>query len=964
MGIPTNCKRLVEVDFPLVEVSKFAAKEKTIATGSIGSIHKWFARRPLASCRAMNLACLLPDPADENCPTELRRTIAKTLDKFEKSFDVRKLNLTKIGCLSVSRNSPIALRNRLLNFIAIQSNYHSRASPEIIRCSKELLHGIFTNPPVVLDPFSGGGSIPLEALRVGAKVIATDLNPIPVELNKLQLSLLPNSSSNFEAKVLSEANKIQSVLESFFQPLYPITDRNWEPIGYICARTITCEGSGCGLQYPLLSSPWVSKTKTNRVCYSFRKGDTNEVVVEIINNPKTTEIPEKTIHRGHAKCPICNHTTPNQSVTNQLARKRGGAADSRMLVVIGKPKIGKGRVYSLPGKQDIDARVSAANILSKIRKDSKYRSLIPTESLPDKSLGFSVQRYGIKCWSDLYSPRQLLTQVMVSEEVNKIQDPLVKTILSLVVSKWADRNCSLAGWDSKNGYFKDTFALQTINITWDFVEIVPFSRQGGPNWLLRVKDTMRGVSSAKLGIDSGDISVLQADASEHPLGDSTLDGYFTDPPYYDKVPYSNLSNFFLVWLKRILTIENLENGLAPVGNEIIKDAKSTDSEENIKSSQWYENMMQKAFSEGRRMIRSDGIGYVVFADKSTEGWGTAIKGLVNSGWMITASWPITTELDRRMRGQRSASLTTSVHIVIRPRPKNSAVGEWSTVLTNLPKTINLWLARMTADGIMGADAIYSCIGPAMKLFSKYDSVERASGEEVSIDEYLQYVWDTVSDEAIKLLSSESEQSTAEADARFSMMVIWTLRQSTNEKYSSKESTDEGDIEVATEPSRFTIPFDTASLLARGIGAVIDDLEKSEVIEVKGGIVKILSPEDRRHYLLGVTNNTSIVQQKPSGGIQVKLGESWEEAEARIDNATKQKDLIEMPNRDSKLDKLHQAMLLHGDGNSVALETHIRDNIGDDPAVWQLAITLNTLYPEGSWERNKVEGVIARYQSLR
>jgi hypothetical protein len=301
---------------------------------------------------------------------------------------------------------------------------------------------------------------------------------------------------------------------------------------------------------------------------------------------------------------------------------------------------------------------------------------------------------------------------------------------------------------------------------------------------------------------------------------------------------------------------------------------------------------------------------------------------------------------------------------MRPRKKKFGVGQWNEVLDQLPTITQNWLEKMEKSGVIGADAIYSCIGPAMELFSKYESVERASGQKVNVEEYLGIVWDTVAEEALKLLGPYSVQSTVETDARFFLMSIWTLRQSANINYMSGEVIDGEKTELSDKPSKFELPFDTASLLARGIGAVIEDLEKTNVIDVKKGIVKILSPEDRRHYLLGITNGKSKVHQKASDGIQLKLGESSEDAEARVEVEARQQGLIEMPKRDSQLDKLHQAMLLHADGNSTALEAHLRDNVGDDPMFWQLANTLNTLYPEGSWERAKIEGVISRYNSLR
>jgi putative DNA methylase len=973
MAIPVNCKRLVEVDFPMVAVSEASSEEKNIAIGSFAATHVWWARRPLAACRAMNLACMIPDPADSNCPTDLRKIIANALDELHRAPGGQiKLTVTKNnwsqkedGDLSASRNRPATLRRRLLKFIGEYSQWDLKMNDDYTKCARKIITGCNEGNPILLDSFAGGGSIPLEGIRVGLSSIATDINPIPILLNKLQLEYLP--TINVEAylkKARLEAERINSILSdeiSEYFPLHRFQGVEEIPSGYLCARTVICEGIGCGLEIPLIPSSWVSKSKHNKVAYSFSKNN-EKVSIDLIYNPQSNEITEQTCKGGNAKCPICNHVTPVKSVRKQLSSRQGGTMDSRLVAIVSS-KNGKGRIYRTPNKEDILARESAKQAVIDFLSKNPELS-IPNESLPPQgSLGTRVQGYGVEKWSDLFTPRQTLAILVLSREVKNIKDPIVRLILAFTVSKFTDRNSSLSTWMVTRESYNQTFKSHRLQMAWDFYEQRPFGNIG-TNFMSTFTGISRGILSARVPNDSLTGKSIFSDATNHILPDDSIDLWAVDPPYYDSVPYSDISNYFVVWLKRILPIDNiiLENGISPKKTELIMDNSISGGVK--KNKDWYENSVTSALSEGQRVTKDSGISYWVYAHKSTEGWATVLKGITNSGWKVTASWPISTERTKRMRALDSAALSTSVHIVMRPRGESAGVGQWSEILNQLPDKLSKWLTRMKQSKVMGADAIYSCIGPAMELFSKYDSVERASGEEVNIDEYLQYVWDTVADEAVKLLIPDSKHSTAEPEARFSMMAIWTLRQSENVDYLSGESLDEGEVEVVAEPSKLTIPFDTASLLARGIGAVIEDLERSEIIDIKGGNVKILSPEDRRHYLLGFTNGDSKVQLKDSGSFQMKLGESSEEAEARVGVETKQKGFIEMPKRDSQLDKLHQAMLLHADGNSVALEAHLRDNIGDDPAVWQFANTLNTLFPEESWERSKIEGVIARYQSLR
>ena len=271
-------------------------------------------------------------------------------------------------------------------------------------------------------------------------------------------------------------------------------------------------------------------------------------------DPNNHEIPEKTVKNGDATCPVCSHVTPRKAVQRQLRARRGGSSDSRLLAVVGTPVFGTGRTFRLPTKEEIDSRKAAEKRVQEVFDDDARSNLIPSELLPPSgTLGFRVQPYGMTEWADLYSPKQLLTQIRLVEEVSSISDAAVRTALSFVVSKLADLNSSLCGWRANVAFFGRVFALQTIQMSWDFYEINPFNTIGGVNFLRRLKGVEEGVEAASLGgpVVPGSTSAI-SDATSHSLPDGVLDGFFTDPPYYDKVPYSNLSNFFLVWLKRMI----------------------------------------------------------------------------------------------------------------------------------------------------------------------------------------------------------------------------------------------------------------------------------------------------------------------------------------------------------------------------------------------------------------------------
>jgi len=257
-------------------------------------------------------------------------------------------------------------------------------------------------------------------------------------------------------------------------------------------------------------------------------------------------------------------------------------------------------------------------------------------------------------------------------------------------------------------------------------------------------------------------NVQTADSTEHPLPDEGVRVWFTDPPYCDAVPYADLSDFFFVWLKRTLPGHpllrdpyDLTNLLTPKTREAVQDETKKD-DSRPKDRAWFEETMARAFAEGRRVFCEDGVGSVVFAHKTTEGWEAFLSGMIRGGWTITGSWPIATERPGRLRSQDSAALATSVHLVCRLRPNDAPVGDWGNVLGELPGRVGDWMERLQAEGIRGADLAFACIGPALEIFSRYSRVETADGQEVKLAEYLEKVWEVVGRTALEQVLGTAE----------------------------------------------------------------------------------------------------------------------------------------------------------------------------------------------------------------
>jgi adenine-specific DNA methylase len=292
------------------------------------------------------------------------------------------------------------------------------------------------------------------------------------------------------------------------------------------------------------------------------------------------------------------------------------------------------------------------------------------------------------------------------------------------------QNSSGCRWKASGESLMDIFGRQALPIVWDFAESNPFAGSTGD---FRVQSEWLAELVTPFFIHPGQLQ--PADATEHPLPDETAQVWFTDPPYYDAIPYADLSDFFFVWLKRALPGHPLlrdlfdqANLLTPKAREAVQDeTKKAPSpltplpkgeEMGVKDRQWFEETMAKAFAEGRRVLREDGIGSVVFAHKTTEGWEALLSGMIRGGWTITGSWPIATEMASRLRARESAALATSVHLVCRPRPEEALVGDWGAVLRELPKRVGDWMERLQGEGVRGADLVFACIGPALEIFSR------------------------------------------------------------------------------------------------------------------------------------------------------------------------------------------------------------------------------------------------------
>jgi SAM-dependent methyltransferase len=449
----------------------------------------------------------------------------------------------------------------------------------------------------------------------------------------------------------------------------------------------------------------------------------------------------------------------------------------------------------------------------------------------------------------------------------------------------------------------------------------------------------------------------------------------TDPPYYDAVPYASLSDFCYVWLRRMLHElhpDLFRWPLTPKAEECIMDPGPPPPGEPEKTKEFFETTMERALAECRRVLRPDGVAVVLFAHKGTAGWEAMLNALIRAGWTVTNSWPIETERGARMRAKNSAVLASSVFLVCRPRLENAGVGDWRRVLEEMNRKVAAWLPRLEKEGIHGADAIFSCIGPALEVYSRYDRIERADGQVIPLGDvrngkgeviqrgFLSYVWEAVAREALKIIFPDADPAGFEQDARVTAMWLWAIR-TRSTALAHEEVEDEGELEEGEEQeagrkrlSGYVLPYDDARLIFQALGAREEGLKRpGGIVEVKGNMARLLSVAERRKWLFST-----------EGGEEPPRRHRREESGLFEEVPSEPETEIALVLRESTLDRLHQAMLLFADGRSAALRRFlVEEGVGKDNRFWRLADALSRLYPANAPEKRWVDGLLARKKVL-
>ncbi|MEU7655299.1 DUF1156 domain-containing protein [Micromonospora taraxaci] len=812
-------RKLIEVSLPLEAINKESAREKSIRHGHPSTLHLWWARRPLAACRAVLFAQLVDDPSSD--PT-------------------------------LSEEDQILERKRLHNLIerlVVWENANDEALIQEAR--REIWKSCGGNPPPILDPFAGGGSIPLEAQRLGLEAHASDLNPVAVLINKALIEIPPKwegqppvfpgaassrmggwpGTTGLAEDVRRYGQWMRDEAEKRIGHLYPeatLPDGSKaKVIAWIWARTVRCPNPACRIEMPLVRSRWLSKKKGGEAYVNpsvVGSKVTFSIGHEVASAP--TKDNDGTVSRTGAVCIGCAEPVPLSYVRSEGKAKRIG---TQLMGIVAEGN--RRRVYLPPNEK----HVKAANAPRPID--------VPDTEIPHNPRYLTTPNYGINKHTDLFTNRQLVTlstltnllseahkQILVDavsgdmskgaplesggSDANAYADS-VATYLALAVSRLADISNAFCGWEVSKTQVRHLFTRQAISMLWDFAETFPFGMAAG-GFTVSLGSMIKALEGLPAGRQG---TAVQADAavrSYHGLLVST------DPPYYDNVGYADLSDFFYVWLRRALAgihSSLFRTMLAPKAEELVADPFRHGTPKQAE--RFFEEGFEQIFSRVRAETPADyPVSAAFYAFKQSEidhdgeastGWETLLEGIIRSGWLISGTWPIRTELGNRMRGQESNALASSVVLAFRPREAEASTDRRGFI-TILRESLPNALRELQQGNIAPVDLAQAAIGPGMAVFSGYSQVTEPNGSPMRVRTALALI-----NQVLAEVLTEQEGD-LDADSRFAI------------KWFEQYGWDEG-------------PYGTAETLAKAMNTSVAGLERAGIFRARAGKARLITPED-------------------------------------------------------------------------------------------------------------------------
>ena len=838
-------RRLIEEWLPIAEIGIESTRERTPMTPfpAPNRLHVWWARRPLVASRAAVLGSLLPADADR--------------ERFLHMLGIHGDPVTAKRRIAVATRTGKRLGADAYGYV--RAYRYTPSSDEATRMIHE--------DKVVLDPTAGGGAIPFETMRLRLPILANDINPVAVLIERATFewpaTLGTGLRKTFEEIGSRLVCEVRRRLDGLF-PNEPLDDAR--PDGYLWAHTVRCPY--CNGLVPLSPNWRLAKNKERSVRLRPRLGDGpgtegRKCEFEVVDS--VTEQSPGTVSRGAGICPYpdCERVVDGGEIKRQAREGRMGhqlyavVYKKRVLQFLKSGKRGKDkwkRGYRAPRPSD-DNGEDVATLLAEKLPGWEALDIVPSERIPENSNDDRPLQYGMPYWRDMFSPRQLLchgTGVDVYREMldadrkaGKLTDERKAAYgyLALALDKMLDYNSRMSVWHSNREVMTNTFSQHDFSFKWSYAEMAPLVTGIGYDWAIRqtakcigelaalVRPHADGDNNSIFGDGPREppppkplVTCKSADALDH-IADGEIDAVVMDPPYYDNVMYAELSDFFYVWLKRTAGYvfpELFRRRLTDKDNEAVANPARHRGEKGAKAraGKDYQERMAAIFRECRRVLKPDGIMTLMFTHKATGAWDALTKGLIEAGFRITASWPVNTEAPGSLHIKDKAAANSTIFLVCRPRTEEEADEGgvyWEDVEPKVARAVRERIGAFREAGIRGVDVYLASFGPALEEFSRHWPLRRGTPRRPATVEKRRRPAGLEKEEDPYAATPEDALEVARREVK-----RWRLEQLTR-----VEASDDMDARTAFfvlawdafKAPRF--PYDEALKLARAVGADLD-----------------------------------------------------------------------------------------------------------------------------------------------
>ncbi len=825
---------LIEEWFPFQEVGIECRRERgaSSALPPISFLHVWWARRPLTVSKAAILGSILSQDFPKKEFLKLMNFSENIRGEFNQILNAKKKGERIKNPYSKDRAFKFNLDNTTLNNLVT-----SFAKP--------------INEINLLDPMTGGGSIPLEAIRLNLNTYASDLNPVATIINIASLYFPLRFGTSIISKIIKYSEKIFQSVSGKILKYYP-NIKDQENQTYIWVRTVQCHDPNCNLKIPL-SPNWIL-TKEPKVIIQIKPPlnySETECEFRIIENPSKKELRENTgtITKGVGTCPRCNVTLTSDYIKNEAQSGRMG---HQLITIVYNIRTGPKktiRKFRTPIKKDLLAIDELDKIIEKKKDDWFNKDLIPNEDVKEGAKTRELLNKGIDKWYKLCNNRQLFTNISIVEAINDLKQELLKdetnsheelkaifTYIHFAFDKIVARNCILAIWDPNYKRAVHIFGRHDFAFKWSYVEMDIIRK--GFNWaIMNVLKAYKGI----LGLIKGNpdkIQIMQKPAQKlDSFEDNSIEVIVVDPPYYDNVMYAELSDFYYVWMKKNLGDlypKIFSDYLTDKDNEAVANtSKFEDMGKSKKklAKQDYEAKMRICFEEMNRVLTESGVLTIMFTHKTTDAWDTLTTSLMDAGFEITASWPVHTESDQSLFAKKN-SVKSTILLICRKRVNDFSDLWWEDdILPSIRSVVADKAKEFRKIGIDGIDLFISCFGPALKEFSKSYPIRNISGQIVRAEEAIEAARKVVIDITLQEIIKGKSYSIDQASKFY--LTAWHF-------FKARK-----------------FPFDEARRLALSIGINIEDLKTSyKLLNKRSGDVELILPKEREKVgTLNIDNPT-------------------------------------------------------------------------------------------------------------